>query len=199
MTIHIGFEGPIAAGKTTLANLMANHIGAKLVLEDVDGNEFLADFYKDRARWSLAMQLWFLATRHDQLSQIPCAEDNFVVADYTYAKEAVFAQLLLNDRELRLYNQITAGLTANVAKPDLVVYLDAENDVLLSRIEKRGRSYEASINTEYLESVRQAYERKSISNYATSFLRFDTTHLDINSDIELSDLYRRILSAVPRK
>ena len=120
---YIGFEGPIGAGKTTLAQLLAAHIDATLILEDVDGNEFLADFYGDKQRWSLGMQLWFLAARHQQLSAVVSSRTGSVVADYTYAKDGIFARTLLRDRELRLYDKISFGLTASVAQADLVVYL----------------------------------------------------------------------------
>src|SRR3954454_25395706 len=96
---YIAFEGPIGAGKTTLAKLLAQHIGCELILEDPDGNEFLSDFYTDRPRWSLPMQLSFLIARHKQLEAVAAPRDRPVVADYTHAKNDVFGQLLLKDRE----------------------------------------------------------------------------------------------------
>src|SRR5260370_20934600 len=89
---YIGFEGPIGAGKTTLAQLLAGHLGATLVLEQVDDNEFLPDFYDDPQRWSLPMQLCVLAARHQQLTAVLSIRDGPVVADYTYAKGGIFAR-----------------------------------------------------------------------------------------------------------
>ena len=120
---YIGFEGPIGAGKTTLAQLLALHLGATLILEDVDGNEFLPDFYSNRERWALGMQLAFLISRYEQLRTIPPSRSRPVVADYTQAKDPIFARVLLNQREVELYERLSAGLDAGVSRPDLTVYL----------------------------------------------------------------------------
>jgi deoxyadenosine/deoxycytidine kinase len=193
--LYIGFEGPIGAGKTTLAQLLAAHTGARLLLENVDGNEFLPDFYADHPRWALAMQLSFLVTRHGQLSAAASLGGAAIVADYTLAKDAIFASMLLRDRELRLYDDIAAGFTAGMAQPNLVVYLDAEDSVLLDRIRKRGHPYEASITSSYLDSIRGAYEKHFASTAALTILRYDTTTLNLKSELELGALYVRILSA----
>jgi deoxyguanosine kinase len=190
---HIGFEGPIAAGKTTLAGLLAKHIGAKLVLEDVDGNEFLPDFYAVPDRWSLPMQLWFLTARHQQLSAITTEREGHVVADYTYAKDGIFARTLLRGRDLRLYNRIAAGLR-RLPQPDLLVYLDADDEVLVERIARRGRPYEKSITPAYLDSVRNAYEKYLASGAESNVFRFNSSTLNLASDTQLTDLFSKILS-----
>jgi deoxyguanosine kinase len=189
---YIGFEGPIAAGKTTVARLLAKHMDAKLVLEDVDGNEFLPDFYAVPDRWSLSMQLWFLTARHQQLSAVTAERDGNVVADYTYAKDGIFARTLLKGRDLRLYNRIAAGLRS-LPQPDLLVYLDADDEVLVDRIARRGRPYEKSITPAYLDSVRSAYERYLESGAEPNVFRFNTGNLDLTSDAQLTDLYSQIL------
>jgi deoxyadenosine/deoxycytidine kinase len=116
---YIAFEGPIAAGKTTLATLLATHLSADLLLEEFEGNEFLADFYIDRQRWSLPMQLWFFSARIPALKSIRRPTQRAIVADYTSRKDALFARLLLNDRELRLFNRVVALAASNVCQPDL--------------------------------------------------------------------------------
>ncbi|HWC18708.1 MAG TPA: deoxynucleoside kinase, partial [Terriglobales bacterium] len=125
----IAFEGPIAAGKTTLAGLLANYIRADLIREDFEGNEFLADFYADRERWALAMQLWFLGSRRDQLNSIGLPLARALVVDYSYLKDGIYARVLLKDRELRLYNHLTAELPGSLPQPSLIIHVDARNEV----------------------------------------------------------------------
>lgn len=186
----MGFEGPIGAGKTTLSQLLAQHLGSGLLLEDVDGNEFLPDFYLDKPRWALPMQLWFLTARHKQLST-ELSEDRGIVADYTFAKDHIFAGMLLKDRDLRLYERIASGLRI-LRRPDLVVYLDADDDVLIDRIAKRGRAYERPITTQYLDSVRDAYERYLATGVERNVLRINTTTLSLQSKEQMDQLYESI-------
>lgn len=192
---YIGFEGPIGAGKTTLAQLLALHLGATLILEDVDGNAFLPDFYRDKERWALSTQLAFLISRHEQLRTIPPSRTRPVVSDYTQAKDPIFARALLNDREVELYERLTMGLHASVPRPDLTVYVDARNDVLLERIQKRNRPYEASITGEYLDAVRRAYTRHHETMGRLQVLTIDASDLDLRSEAALSELYKKILAA----
>jgi deoxyguanosine kinase len=192
---YIGFEGPIGAGKTTLAQLLALHLGATLVLEDVDGNAFLPDFYADRERWALGAQLAFLISRFEQLRTIPPARTRPVVSDYTQSKDPIFARTLLHDREVELYERLSMGLEPSVCRPDLTVYVDAKNDVLLDRIRRRNRPYEASIDAEYLDALRQAYTRHHNSTGRVKILILDTSTLNLRSESQLSALYKKILDA----
>ncbi|HKQ87530.1 MAG TPA: deoxynucleoside kinase [Candidatus Acidoferrales bacterium] len=192
---YIGFEGPIGAGKTTLAQLLAMHLGATLILEDVDGNEFLADFYSNRERWALGAQLAFMISRYEQLRTIPPFRNRPVVSDYTQAKDPIFARALLHDREVQLYERLSIGLDASVFRPDLTVYVDAKNEVLLDRIRRRNRPYESSIDAEYLDSLRAAYGRYHNSTGRLQLITFDTSNLDLRSESQLTTLYKKILSA----
>jgi deoxyadenosine/deoxycytidine kinase len=197
VTIHkentyIGFEGPIAAGKTTLAGLFAEANGAGLVLEDFEHNEFLADFYANRDRWALAMQLWFLVSRHEQLVAHLPFSNGIAVADYTYAKNDVFAHVLLGGRELSLYQRISSALKLKSRIPDLIVYLDASDEVLLKRISARNRPFEALINSEYLEAVRAGYEQHLLKRKDIKILRYDTSRLHLDDDSELKNFYGQI-------
>ena len=192
---YIGFEGPIGAGKTTLAQLLALHLGATLILEDVDGNAFLPDFYKDRERWALGAQLAFLISRYEQLRTIPPSRTRPVVSDYTQAKDPIFARALLHDREVELYERMSVGLDASVFRPDLTVYVDATDAVLLDRIRRRNRPYEMSIDADYLDALREAYARHHESTGGLQVLRIDTSNLNLRSESQLNSLYKKIQAA----
>lgn len=192
---YIGFEGPIGAGKTTLAQLLALHLGAKLILEDVDGNAFLPDFYADRERWAFGAQLAFLISRYEQLRMIPALRGRPVVSDYTQAKDPIFARTLLHDREVELYERLSVGLDSGLSRPDLTVYVDASNGVLLDRIRKRNRQYEASIDAKYLDALRDAYARHHKSIGGLQVLTIDTSELNLRSESQLNSLYKKILAA----
>lgn len=192
---YIGFEGPIGAGKTTLAQLLALHLGATLILEDVDGNAFLPDFYADRQRWALGTQLAFLISRYEQLRTISPGRTRPVISDYTQAKDPIFARTLLHDREVELYERLTVGLDASVPRPDVTVYVDARNDILLDRIRRRNRPYEASIDAGYLDALREAYTRHHNSIGKLQVLSLDTSELNLRSESQLHCLYKKILAA----
>ncbi len=190
----IAFEGPIAAGKTTLSGLLASHLHADLIREDFEGNEFLADFYADRERWSLAMQLWFLGSRRDQMNSIVLPLPRPLVVDYSYLKDGIYARLLLKDRELRLYNRVAAKLPGSLAQPTLIVHVDARNEVLLERIHRRQRPYEAVIDRRYLDVVRAAYDKESAS-CGIRVLRYNTSELDLDSESQMAGFYDKVIEA----
>jgi len=192
---YIGFEGPIGAGKTTLAQLLALHLGATLILEDVDGNAFLPDFYANRERWALCTQVAFLISRYEQLRTIPPSRTRPVVADYTQAKDPIFARTLLHDREVELYERVSIGLDASVSRPDLTVYVDAKNEVLMDRIRRRNRLYEASIDGEYLDALRAAYTGHHNSTGRVRVLSFDTSTLNLSSEPQLNAMFKKIVEA----
>jgi deoxyguanosine kinase len=196
---YVVLEGPIAAGKTTLATMLANHVAGALVLEDFQGNEFLADFYWDRDRWALPMQLWFLNVRRRQLNSLPPVLSQPIIADYSHLKDNMFARVLLQGRELRLYQQMSQGFTLHNSPPDLIVYLDARDDVLLERIQRRGREYEQTIDATYIDLLRNAYEEEFEAYPATALLRYDTSHLDLTSEAEMANFYELVLAAAQPK
>jgi deoxyadenosine/deoxycytidine kinase len=174
---------------------LALHLGATLILEDVDGNAFLPDFYVNRERWALGAQLVFLISRYEQLRTIPPSRTRPVVSDYTQAKDPIFARALLHDREVELYERLSIGLDASVSRPDVTVYVDATNDVLLDRIRRRNRPYEVSIDAEYLDALRDAYARHQNSTGRLQVLSVDTSALNLRSESQLSCLYKKILAA----
>jgi deoxyguanosine kinase len=157
---YIAVEGPIGVGKSSLAEILAESLGARLVSENAGENPFLAAFYRDPRRYALSAQLFFLLQRYGQqadLAQGSLFEPGGLVADYLFAKDRLFATLTLSPDELALYDRVYQALRPRVVAPDLVVYLHARPEVLLARVEKRGRPEEKAIRGEYMREVARAY------------------------------------------
>jgi len=184
---YIAVEGPIGAGKSSLAEILAAELGARLVCEQPGENPFLGAFYKDPRRFALSTQLFFLLQRYGQQSELlqgGLFEQGGVVSDYVFAKDRLFATLTLSPEELALYDRVYLALRPRVTVPDLVVYLQARTEVLLSRIEKRGRPEEKNIRSEYLREVAQAYA-EFFFNYADGpVLIVDASEIDFVGNAE---------------
>jgi deoxyadenosine/deoxycytidine kinase len=158
---YLVVEGPIGAGKTTLARSIAQHLNADTLLELPDENPFLARFYEDMARYALPAQLNFLFQRVDQLRGL-AQLDLFArptVADFLFDKDPLFARLNLSDDEFALYDKIHAHLKPQVPVPDLVVYLQAPVATLVERVHRRGVQFERQMPETYLARLADAYAR----------------------------------------
>jgi deoxyguanosine kinase len=156
---YIAVEGPIGVGKTTLAQVLAERLGGRVVLEAVEENPFLPGFYADRRKHAFQAQLFFLLSRFQQQQEL-FQQDLFsqsTIADYLFAKDRIFAALTLAPEELALYERVYELLGPRIVRPDLVVYLQARTEVLLSRIKKRGRDFERGFDAAYLEALAKAY------------------------------------------
>jgi deoxyadenosine/deoxycytidine kinase len=156
---YIVIEGPIGVGKTSLARALVAELQGRAVLEQVEDNPFLRKFYQDPAKYAFSTQIFFLLSRYRQqqeLSQLDLFRQ-VTVADYLFARDAIFAQVTLGPEELQLYQQMYRMLDAGLPRPDLVVYLEARPEVLLERIRKRGRDYEKGLSAAYIERVAEAF------------------------------------------
>jgi len=195
---YIVVEGPIGAGKTSLARRLSAHLGKALLLEDPDANPFLARFYEDSHRHALATQLFFLFQRAQQvggLKQIDLFEGG-TVADFILDKDPLFASLTLSDDELHLYQQIYAHLMPQAPTPDLVIYLQASAEKLIERVHKRGVPYERNISEPYLERLAEAYSRFFYQFSAAPVLIVNSDHLNFIDDAGDFDLLLRRIAGM---
>jgi len=155
----IVIEGPIGVGKTTLAKKLANSFGSEILLEGADENPFMSKFYENPKAAALSTQLFFLLQRAKQMQDLRQGDmfNPVRIADFLMEKDRLFAELTLDEDELKLYEQVYAQLTIDVPEPDLVVYLQAPVEVLLQRIENRGIQNERLIEAAYLQRLSDSY------------------------------------------
>jgi deoxyguanosine kinase len=196
---YIAIEGPMGAGKTSLAERLATRLDAAVVLEETE-NPFLADFYAGRAGAALQAQLFYLLNRHRQLLSLRQGSlfAQTTIADYLFDRDKVFAYLNLDDNELFIYQRLYDLLAADVPAPDLVVYLQAPTDVLLRRLNDRERNAEGPAlvpSAEYLRELNEAYQHFFFHYSATPLLVVETSQVDLeSSDDAVDDLIRQIRS-----
>ena len=194
---YVVVEGAIGAGKTSLAKLLSERLQARLVLEEVEENPFLKDFYRDRARFAFQTQMHFLFSRYQQQRNLRQMElfSERLVSDYLFSKDRIFASLNLSDRELVLYEKLVGWLELEVMKPDVVVYLQASPDTLMERIGRRGRSFERDMERDYLKQLNEAYNHFFFHYVDAPLLVVNTNAIDfVNDPEDFEDLLKRILS-----
>jgi deoxyadenosine/deoxycytidine kinase len=192
---YIVLEGPIGVGKTSLASRLAEEFEARTLFENVEENPFLQEFYHDRKKNAFKTQLYFLLSRYQQ--QIDLVQTDLfqktAVGDYLFAKDRIFAHLNLDRDELYLYDELYRILSPRIPKPDLVIYLSADIEILKKRIRGRAKPYERSLDMSYLSRVIAAYNDFFFQYDETPLLVISTTNIDfVSRDSDFRQLVKEI-------
>lgn len=192
---HIAVEGVIGVGKTSFAEILGEKLSARVVLEKFEENPFLEDFYEDAERYAFQTQLYFLLSRYRQQMELAQVDlfHKLLISDYMFVKDKLFAHLNLDEKEIVLYNLIAKLLEKEIPKPDLVIFLQANTDRLISNIRRRGRSYERSISREYIESLNQIYNEFFFRYKDSPLIIINTNEIDfVNNEDDLNELLKVI-------
>jgi len=192
---YIAIEGVIGAGKTVLAKKLAEKIDANLVLEEFESNPFLGKFYDDRQSYAFQTQMFFLINRFKQQQSLNQENlfSRFIVSDYIFEKDKIFAYLNLNPDEIKLYESIFPLLTRDLRKPDLAVFLQSSVDRLIYNVKKRGRKVERNLSRNYLKELSEAYNNFFFKYNDTPLLIVNTTEIDfVNNKRDFEELCQQI-------
>jgi deoxyadenosine/deoxycytidine kinase len=182
---YIAIEGNIGAGKTSLAKIVSNKFNADLVMEEFAENTFLPQFYENPDRFAFPLEMSFLAERYQQLKQqqeISFASKKLLVTDYIFEKSLLFAQVNLKGHELELFKKFFNLINNSLRKPDLILYLNKSTPQLLDNISKRGRNYEKSIPSNYLDKITEQYLEHLNSIKDERILILDSNNIDFVGD-----------------
>jgi|TARA_B100001750_G_scaffold129974_1_gene103344 deoxyadenosine/deoxycytidine kinase len=196
---YIALEGPIGVGKTSLAQMLSRELSTRLVLEDFEDNPFLSDFYNDPERFAFQTQLFFLLQRYRQQQELRQVDmfQKLLVTDYMFVKDRLFASLNLNEKEMQLYDTVANLLERNVIKPDMVIYLQADTDLLMENIAKRGRRMEKNITWEYIDALNQVYTEYFFRYQETPLVIINTNNIDfVNNENDLEEVINYIRQPV---
>lgn len=203
MSRFLVVEGLIGVGKTTLCRLVAQAWNASLVLEPAETNPFLEPYYSDPQRYAFPVQMFYLLNRWRQQDRIRQGDlfSPFVVSDYLFAKDRLFAEKTLGPMELELYDRFAGALGEQSPRPDLVLYLEAPTDLLMQRIRRRQAPGEQAITEDYLDDLRERYDRLWAGWTACPLLRIDNRDMNYADDLgaqrRVLDLVRTVLELGP--
>jgi deoxyguanosine kinase len=193
----IVIEGPLRVGKTTLARILAERLHARRIYDSED-NPFLADFYAEKPGAAFRAQLYFLMERQKRIREMLAVEaPGPVISDFLMEKDRIFANLNLDDAELKLYERYYESLTVGLPQPDLVIYLQAKPEVLGARLAKKKAREEREVSPEYIEEVARAYEHFFFRYEGADLLVIDTSEIDfVERNDDLQQLLRRLQDPV---
>jgi deoxyadenosine/deoxycytidine kinase len=192
---YIAIEGVIGAGKTSLAKRISDRLKSILILEQFEQNPFLEKFYADRKRYAFQTQMFFLINRFKQQQFLNQGDlfSQFLVTDYIFDKDKIFAYLNLEGEELKLYETIFPLLSKDLRKPDLVVFLQSSTERLIHNIRKRNRRIERNITRSYIQELSDAYNNFFFKYNSTPLLIVNTSDLDfVNNEKDFNELYKQI-------
>lgn len=192
---YIAIEGVIGAGKTSLAKKLAERLESQFIFEEFEKNPFLENFYGDRKRYAFQTQMFFLINRYEQQKRLNQGDlfSNFIVSDYIFEKDKIFAYLNLNGEELKLYESIFPLLARDLPKPDLVVFLQSSIDRLMLNIKRRGRKIERELSRNYIAELSEAYNDFFFKYNNTPLLIVNTTEIDfVNRKKDFDELFNQI-------
>lgn len=198
--MYIAIEGVIGVGKTTLARLLQSSFNAELLLEIFEENPFLSDFYSDRKRYAFQTQIFFLLSRYHQQRegvQDALQQSAALISDYTFQKDRLFAEANLEGDELEMYFRVHEALAEKITPPDLVVYLQADTDILMQRIAQRDRPYERQMEVGYIDLLNHTYDAHYGKRTAPNILAINTNELDyVRHPKDLEIVEQRIRQAL---
>jgi len=197
--MYLAIEGVIGVGKTTLGRMLHPIFDAKLLLEEFDENPFLSKFYSDRNRYAFQTQICFLLSRYRQQRQsvLQAISQGNLIADYTFEKDSLFAQLNLSGDELATYKLVHDALAERIPVPDLIVYLQVETEVALKRIARRDRTFERDMDRDYIDALNRAYEAHFGQYMGTRLLTIDSSAIDfVANGKDLTSIENRVRQAL---
>jgi len=188
---YICIEGVIGVGKTSLSKKLIERYSGKLIQEEFEINPFLEKFYKEREKYAFQAQMFFLVNRFKQLQFLNQEEifNNYIISDYAFEKDRIFATVNLSLSELSIYENLYNNLRRELRQPDLVIYLQAGIEKLMYNIKKRGRKMEKNITVEYLQELSNAYNDFFFKYNNTPLLIVNTNEIDfVNNKDDFENL-----------
>lgn len=193
---YIAVEGVIGAGKTSLASKIAEKLNARLILERFEENPYLEKFYRNRDAYAFRVQLFFLIERFTQLQELNQKDlfHNYIVSDYIFEKDKIFAYLNLNDNDLKIYENIIGPLERSVIVPDLVVYLQSSVDRLMKNIRDRNRSIEEELTQQYIVELNDSYNYFFSRYKSSKIMIVNCEEIDfVNNQTDFENLFNEII------
>ena len=192
---YIAIEGVIGAGKTTLARMLSEKMGARLVLEQFEENPFLPKFYEDPDHYAFQTQIFFLLSRYRQQQELFQVDlfQSHLVSDYIFEKDKIFAYLTLQDEELKLYESLLTTIEKSIPQPDLVIYLQSNVERLMENIKLRGRKMEEKMSEQYIQELNEAYNYFFFRYKSAPLLIVKSSEIDfVRNKQDFNDLVEQI-------